>query len=61
MKGEQTLVGKGVRSMTPAYRLVLTATPVKLFRIPFYAAWLAIWPSFPEVNRSSMRHKTGSH
>jgi SNF2 family DNA or RNA helicase len=29
MKGEETLVGRGVRSMTPAYRLVLTATPVK--------------------------------
>src|ERR1043165_2035544 len=42
MKGEETLVGKGVRSMTPAYRLVLTAPPVKN-RLPdiFRLAWWA--------------------
>jgi hypothetical protein len=42
MKGEETLVGKGVRSMTPRYRLVLTATPVKN-RLPdiFRLAWWA--------------------
>ena len=42
MKGEETLVGKGVRSMTPPYRLVLTATPVKN-RLPdiFRLAWWA--------------------
>jgi hypothetical protein len=43
MKGEDTLVGKGVRSMTPAYRLVLTATPIKnrlpdLFRLAWWAS-----------------------
>src|ERR1051326_132713 len=42
MKGEETLVGKGVRSMSPAYRLVLTATPIKN-RLPdvFRLAWWA--------------------
>ncbi len=42
MKGEDTLVGKGVRSMTPKSRLVLTATPVKN-RLPdiFRLAWWA--------------------
>jgi hypothetical protein len=42
MKGEETLVGRGVRSMTPAYRLILTATPVKN-RLPdiFRLAWWA--------------------
>src|ERR1051325_6280364 len=42
MKGEETLVGKGVRSMIPAYRLVLTATPIKN-RLPdvFRLAWWA--------------------
>jgi hypothetical protein len=43
MKGEDTLVGKGVRQMTPKYRLVLTATPVKnrlpdIFRLAWWAA-----------------------
>ena len=43
MKGEETLVGRGVRSMTPRYRLVLTATPVKN-RLPdiFRLAWWAV-------------------
>ena len=42
MKGEDTLVGKGVRAMTPKYRLILTATPVKN-RLPdiFRLAWWA--------------------
>jgi hypothetical protein len=42
MKGEETLVGKGVRSMQPKYRLVLTATPIKN-RLPdiFRLAWWA--------------------
>lgn len=42
MKGEETLVGKGVRSMEAKYRLVLTATPVKN-RVPdiFRLAWWA--------------------
>ena len=42
MKGEDTLVGKGVRSMAPRYRLVLTATPIKN-RLPdiFRLAWWA--------------------
>jgi hypothetical protein len=43
MKGEETLVGKGVRSLTPCYRLVLTATPIKnrlpdIFRLAWWAA-----------------------
>jgi SNF2 family DNA or RNA helicase len=29
MKGSDTQVGKGIRQMSPRYRLVLTATPVK--------------------------------
>jgi SNF2-related domain/Helicase conserved C-terminal domain len=43
MKGEETMVGRGVRSMTPAYRLILTATPVKN-RLPdiFRLAWWAV-------------------
>jgi len=43
MKGETTLVGRGVRSMIPRYRLVLTATPVKN-RLPdvFRLAWWAV-------------------
>lgn len=42
MKGEETLIGKGVRSMMPSYRLVLTATPIKN-RLPdiFRLAWWA--------------------
>jgi len=42
MKGEETLVGRGVRSMTPRYRLILTATPIKN-RLPdiFRLAWWA--------------------
>jgi len=43
MKGEDTWVGKGVRSMEPKYRLILTATPVKnrlpdIFRLAWWAA-----------------------
>jgi hypothetical protein len=40
MKGEETLIGKGVRAMEPKYRLILTATPVKN-RLPdiFRLAW----------------------
>lgn len=42
MKGEDTLVGMGVRQMRPKHRLVLTATPVKN-RLPdiFRLAWWA--------------------
>lgn len=42
MKGEDTYVGKGVRSMEPPFRLVLTATPIKN-RVPdiFRLAWWA--------------------
>jgi hypothetical protein len=42
MKGEDTHVGRGVRSMQPKHRLVLTATPVKN-RVPdiFRLAWWA--------------------
>jgi len=45
--------------LNPKTRLVLSATPIKLCRIPFYAAWLAICPGFPEGSRAPMRHKTG--
>jgi hypothetical protein len=43
MKGEETIVGLGVRAMNPEYRLVLTATPVKnrlpdIFRLAWWAA-----------------------
>lgn len=43
MKGEDTYVGRGVRSMTPQFRLILTATPVKnrlpdIFRLAWWAA-----------------------
>jgi SNF2-related domain/Helicase conserved C-terminal domain len=43
MKGETTIIGRGVRSMTPRYRLILTATPVKnrlpdIFRLAWWAA-----------------------
>ena len=43
MKGEDTLIGQGVRQMTPRYRLVLTATPIKnrlpdIFRLAWWAA-----------------------
>jgi hypothetical protein len=43
MKGEDTYVGKGVRSMEPPFRLILTATPVKnrppdIFRLAWWAA-----------------------
>lgn len=43
MKGEDTLVGLGVRQMNPRYRLVLTATPIKnrlpdIFRLGWWAA-----------------------
>ncbi|MEI7732672.1 MAG: SNF2-related protein [Verrucomicrobiota bacterium] len=40
MKGENTLVGLGVRQLTPKYRLVSTATPIKN-RLPdiFRLAW----------------------
>ena len=43
MKGEVTHVGRGVRSMEPKYRLILTATPIKN-RLPdiFRLAWWAV-------------------
>ena len=42
LKGEDTLVGKGVRQMSPRYRLILTATPIKnrlpdLFRLAHWS------------------------
>ena len=42
MKSDDTLLGLGLRQMDPAYRLVLTATPVKN-RLPdiFWLAWWA--------------------
>lgn len=42
MKGEDTIVGLGLRQMNPAYRYVLTATPIKN-RLPdiFRLAWWA--------------------
>jgi hypothetical protein len=64
MKGETTLVGRGVRSMAPRYRLVLTATPVKN-RMPdvFRLAWWAVGghaeatPIFPYRDESSERDR----
>ena len=41
MKGDDTYLGEGVRRLTPAYRLVLTGTPVKN-RLPD-VFWLAHW------------------
>jgi SNF2 family DNA or RNA helicase len=43
MKGEDTIVGLGIRQMNPAYRYVLTATPIKnrlpdVFRLAWWAA-----------------------
>jgi SNF2 family DNA or RNA helicase len=43
MKGEDTLIGLGVRQMNPRNRLVLTATPIKnrlpdIFRLAWWAA-----------------------
>jgi hypothetical protein len=42
MKGEDTIIGAGVRQLTASYRLVLTATPIKN-RLPdvFRLAWWA--------------------
>lgn len=42
MKGEDTMIGKGVRLMAPEFRLCLTATPIKN-RLPdiFRLAWWA--------------------
>lgn len=42
MQGDDTLIGTGVRQMTPHFRLVLTATPIKN-RLPdvFWLAWWA--------------------
>jgi uncharacterized protein with NRDE domain len=58
MKGKDTLIAQGVRQMSPPFRLVLTATPVKN-RVPdlFWLAWWACgsqsqaharWPYSPE-------------
>ncbi len=41
MKGDDTLIGQGVRQMNPRFRLVLTATPIKN-RVPDIF-WLAHW------------------
>lgn len=43
IKGDYTLLGRGVRLMNPKYRLVLTATPIKN-RLPDLF-WLAWWAS----------------
>ena len=64
MKGEVTLVGRGVRSLAPRYRLVLTATPVKN-RLPdiFRLAWWAVGghaeatPVFPYRDESAERDR----
>jgi len=64
MKGEETIIGRGVRSMTPAYRLVLTATPVKN-RLPdiFRLAWWAVGgtaearPIFPYRDEAAERNR----
>jgi hypothetical protein len=42
IKGDDTIIGAGVRQMDPEYRLVLTATPIKN-RLPdiFWLAWWA--------------------
>jgi hypothetical protein len=43
LKGEDTLVGRGVRQLNPRYRLILTATPVKnRFPDVFRLAWWAV-------------------
>lgn len=58
MKGKDTLIAMGVRQMSPPFRLVLTATPVKN-RVPdlFWLAWWACgsqaqaharWPYDPD-------------
>jgi SNF2 family DNA or RNA helicase len=62
MKGEDTIVGLGVRQIAPAYRLVLTATPIKN-RLPdvFRLAWWATGAReeaharFPHADRSASR------
>lgn len=50
MKGEDTIIGLGVRQMNPRYRLVLTATPIKN-RLPD-AFSLVVWATHagPEGN-----------
>jgi hypothetical protein len=57
MKGEETVIGTGVRQITATYKLVLKATPIKLCRKPFYAARLAIRPGFAGKTASLIRHK----
>ena len=42
LKGEETIVGKGVRQLSPRFRLILTATPIKnrlpdVFRLAHWA------------------------
>jgi hypothetical protein len=37
--------------------LLCITTQVVLYRIRFYAAWLATCPGFAGANRSHMRHK----
>ncbi len=64
MKGEDTLVGKGVRQMDPKYRLILTATPIKnrlpdIFRLAWWAAGGKIdaHPRWPYADDSAEREK----
>ncbi|MDE2106545.1 MAG: DEAD/DEAH box helicase, partial [Patescibacteria group bacterium] len=64
MKGEDTLVGLGVRQLAPKYRLVLTATPVKnrlpdIFRLAWWAAGgeADAHARFPYRDDSSERQK----
>jgi hypothetical protein len=43
LKGEDTLVGRGVRQLNPMYRLIMTATPIKnRFPDVFRLAWWAV-------------------
>jgi hypothetical protein len=64
MKGEDTLVGRGVRQMEPKYRLVLTATPVKnrlpdVFRLAWWASGgkTAAHARWPYADDSTERQK----
>ena len=54
LKGEETIVGKGIRQLSPRFRLILTATPIKnrlpdVFRLAHWAtgANLEATPRFP--------------
>jgi hypothetical protein len=65
IKGDDTIIGLGVRSLNPRYRLVLTGTPVKnrLPDIQFLAAWACNaldapndrWPYGPQCQASGLK------